>query len=135
MINELNFKKIKFKDIDSKLIVLDNFCEFYGWQILNLKNQYIIYDLQTGEIVDNTIYWKDSLIDRVSSRALEYEINEHEFEDYNIDRGIYIYYIKLLTIYCLYGNIERNKEWFLDIKNTFKKFEIEKESGSDESNI
>ena len=129
MINELSFNKIKFKDIDSKLSVLDDFCEFYEWGIFKLNNDsYIIYDLQTGEIVDYTVYWKDTLIDRVSSRALEYEINEHEFEDYIIDRGSYIYYIKLLTIYCLYGNIENNKNWFLDLKNTFKKFEIEKES-------
>lgn len=127
---QISFKKIKFKDIDSKLEVLDDFCNFYEWEVLTLENGlYMIYDLQTNEIIDNKIYWRDQLIDRVSSRALEYEINEHEFEeeDYILDKNIYNYYIQLLTIYMLYGNLENNKAWFLSLREPFKRFKIEKE--------
>lgn len=129
---DLNFKKTSFKDIDTKLMALDDFCDFYGWSILKLNNDsYIIYDLQTGEIVDYQIYWKDTLIDRVASRALDYEFNEAEFENHEgeIRKGTYNYYCQLLVIYMLYGNIEeQNKKWLSSIKETFKKFKIEKES-------
>ena len=122
---QITFNKIKFRDIDTKLRVLDDFCNFYGWGIYTIDNKlYLIYDLQTNEIVDNNVYWKDSLINRVSSRALDYEINEHDSEDYIIDKETYNYYIKLFVIYVLYGNLEENKNWYLDIKNTFKKFII-----------
>jgi hypothetical protein len=129
MENKIEFKEILLKDLDKKLECLDNFCEFYGWSIYKYDyNSYLIKDNQTNEL--EYFGWFSALLERISSRALDYEINEHEMEDSKLTIGGFHYLTDLLWVYMANGNLEDKyqKEWFMNIIKDMGKIEIEKEN-------
>ena len=109
---------------DTKMVYLDNFLTDYEWGVFedtNNKGKYIIFDLQTSDIVEEN-YTIEQVINRVVGRALDYEINEHydcffdNFDCYN-HKG-YIDYIKgLYDIALQYREPKSNseKDWLVDI--------------------
>lgn len=82
-------KSIKCVELDNRkeMKSLDDFRSFYEWCILESeteKGAYNIYDLQTNEIIDydenNGNKTLNETILRLVDKALDYELNEHEFE-------------------------------------------------------
>lgn len=70
-----------------KMKALEDFVSFYEWCILKSeteKDKYNIYDLQTNEIIDNDENNGNKTlcetILRLVDKALDYELNEKEFE-------------------------------------------------------
>lgn len=97
---------------------LDNFMNFYEWEIIKSDKQdkYNINDLQTNELVSAYINDKEEydltltqVIDRVIGTALDYELDSERFEDseYLTDEDLQ-YYKDLLEIGKQYSN---DKEW------------------------
>ena len=99
-------KSISLYDLtkDDKMKSLDDFLNFYEWCILksdDKENMYMIYDLQTNEIKDydenNGNKTLDEVIDRVVGRAVDYETNESEYDEY-IDDETFEYFENLYDI-------------------------------------
>ena len=99
-------KSFKLYDLtkDEKMKSLDEFLNFYEWCILksdDKENMYMIYDLQTNEIKDydenNGNKTLDEVIDRVVGRAVDYETNESEYDEY-IDDETFEYFENLYNI-------------------------------------
>lgn len=125
---ELLFKEILLKDKSKKYECLDNFCEFYGWSVYEYGNKYILHDNQTGEM--EYFGWFSELLHRLSTRALDYEINEHEFEDYYTTKAFYDYLTNLLLVYISNTDLQLNesdKRWLDYIIKEINKIEIESE--------
>ena len=92
---------------------LDEFLDFYEWCILTSGDKYNLYDLQTNVYIENDDFEEEQeeenydftleeIIDRIVGRALDYELNEHEFEDY-IEKEVESY--KAIVVECLLGGI------------------------------
>ena len=113
-------KSISLYDLtkDDKMKSLDDFLNFYEWCILksdDKENMYMIYDLQTNEIKDydenNGNKTLDEVIDRVVGRAVDYETNESEYDEY-IDDETFEYFENLYDIAKKYtiGDYEKELE-------------------------
>lgn len=83
-----SFKCSNLVKSNKKMKYLDEFLSFYEWCILKSEtdeNKYNIYDLQTNCIIDDDEEDKgnktlNETILRLVDRALDYELNETEFE-------------------------------------------------------
>lgn len=127
---ELVFKEIILSELDKKYNSLSEFCEFYGLSVYKEEENYnyILKDNQTGEL--EYFGWFSALLHRISSRALDYEINEHEIKDF-ISVGYYNYLTSLLWVYLANSDFSGDKyeeNWLREIINNIGKMEIEKES-------
>lgn len=125
---ELIFKQINLKDRDIKYSCLDEFMEYYGWCAYSNGRYYILEDTQTGETVDFYVSF-DPLLDRISSRALDYELNECE-HDYQMSKASYHYFTDILSVYLIshiddddLSNTYKEK-WFKDIIKELKEMEV-----------
>lgn len=105
---------------DNKMVYLDNFLTDYEWCVYeneNNKDLYTIFDLQTGENVEEN-YTLEQVINRVVCRALDYEINEHYdkfFEDFDLyNHKGYIDYINgLYKVAIKY--VKNQTKWLFEI--------------------
>ena len=104
------FEEIKLKDIDKRYQCLDNWNNYYDWRVYKSDLLYLLEDTQTGECEHFTYLFE--VIQRISSRALDYETDEMEYDvDDNgnaiISMNIFNYLNNL--IYC-----------FITTKNSYK---------------
>lgn len=105
---------------------LDNFLDFYEWCILTSGDKYNLYDLQTNEYKENKEdldFTLEEIIDRIVGRALDYELNEHEFEDYIEDD--FIKYLK--TLHKIAMKYNKDSNWLSYTKETIDELEKENE--------
>jgi len=123
----ITFNRINLAKLDIRFKALDDFINFYEWGVYDCGFGYILKDLQTGEILEFYLY-ENALIDRIVSRALDYELDEEvECMDYDentkkyvVSKRTYQYYEDLFTIASQYcdKDIKWTREW-LDKKAEF----------------
>ena len=91
------FEEIKLKDIKEHYKVLDDWNDYYGWSVYKNNQLYILEDTQTGDIeyFDNLL----RLLERISSRALDYETDERIYDDECINIDNFNYLNNLVFIY------------------------------------
>jgi len=95
---DLVFKKYSFKVVNKKYSVLDEFCDYYGWGVYKRNYYYVLYDEQTGDIVETFDDYK-TLITRICGRALDYYCEEQEYDDNTMNRNEYLYILQLIFLY------------------------------------
>ena len=132
-------KSIKCSELfksNKKMKYLDEFLEFYEWCILKSddnENLYNIYDLQTNRIIDTDYYDDDenenktkvATILRIVDRALDYELDEVEYEtDEDYEKALNSRYIKgLMSIQNEFVD-RRIKELEKELEYEEKKIEV-----------
>lgn len=118
---ELVFKSIKMKDIDIKYQKLDDFNVLYGWGVykIDYRKEFILYDLQCGEVVEYYNNLED-LITRISSRALDYYSLEYEwdYDEMHISAFRHISQLIVLNQMCNGYNdwLKSKVEWLKNMK-------------------
>lgn len=119
---ELVFKEIKLQDIKNIYKCLDDWNYYYGWKVYQNGNTYILEDTQTGDL--ETFNWFFELLKRLSSRALDYETDEGEYDNEIISIETFNYLNNLLFIY-LENSCDLNETWVKSkiqfIKDLYKK--------------
>ena len=108
MEKELVFKEIKLQDIKGIYKCLDEWNNYYDWKVYQNENIYILKDMQTGDL--ETFNWLFELLKRISSRALDYETDEREYDNETISIETFNYLNNLLFIY-LENNSNLNETW------------------------
>jgi hypothetical protein len=104
----LTFTEIRLQDIKDIYKCLDEWNDYYGWKVYKNGNSYILEDTQTGDI--EYYNWFFELLKRLSSRALDYETDEREYDDETISVDTFNYLNNLLFIY-LENNSNMNETW------------------------
>lgn len=95
----LDYKVISLKSIgaDSKLEILDDFCDIYGWSPVLCKKGFNIKDTQFENVFveDECFETFDELVNRIVGRAIDYFRDEQEWEDDNdaLEYGLELYEI------------------------------------------
>ena len=108
MEKELVFKEIKLQDTKDIYKCLDEWNNYYEWKVYQNGSTYILEDMQTGDL--ETFNWFFELLKRISSRALDYETDEREYDDETISIETFNYLNTLLFIY-LENNSNLNETW------------------------
>ena len=122
MYNEITFFGKELSDMDKRLSRLDDFNDFYGWKVYINYPYYILYDMQTNEILD--IYKsKEEIINRICGRALDYYVEEYEWENNKLSLSSYEMISELLFIYSLFAK-QPNDRWFDSKMGWLKSMEI-----------
>lgn len=113
-----NYKTILLEKQDKDLYLLDNFLEFYEWEVRESDEGYNIFDMQLDYYLENKDYKSFSeVVSRVVSRAIDYYINEHDYcdeyikEEYNNLLGLY----NIANKYVIKN--ECNKTWLKGAKD------------------
>ena len=120
-------KSVKLYDLtkNEDMKKLDEFLDFYEWCILTSGDKYNLYDLQTNVYIENDDFEEEQeeenydftleeIIDRIVGRALDYELNEHEFEDY-IEED-FIQYLR--TLHKIATEYNKDTDWLNYTKET-----------------
>lgn len=112
-----NYDRILLVKYDKDLEILDDFCEFYEWEMLESEKGYNIYDFQRELILDEDFKDFSSLVSRVVSRAIDYYINEHDWcEDYiKKDYDILVKFYEIAKKYTIRN--EYNINWLKFVEN------------------
>lgn len=119
--NKLELDRVKLENRNIKLKCLDDFNDFYGWEIYQHGCNYILYDNQTNEIIE---FYKDfrELVNRISGRALDYEFEEKERD--SVDYEEYSYLTRLLISFSLYRDSIGNNAYFLNRLTDLNNLEV-----------
>ena len=116
-------RKVKLANIthNNDLKVLDEFCDFYEWQVEKTSDdKYTIYDKQCGCFVNDEDYDIKGLINRVVGRAIDYFRDEECIEDDYVDNQLK-YANKLLEIAKEYKKEDKWEEsWLSAFENELK---------------
>lgn len=132
---ENSYKKMfrnQFKDINlssfsggENLEILENFCEFYEWQPIKTENGFNILDLQLDNLVEEEDYKTFSeLINRLVGRAIDYYMDEHEFDEDYLDEE----YNNLESLYVIAKKYIQQNEYDLEWLDNVKDYLCELES-------
>lgn len=128
----LDYKEISLKELggDSKLEVLDSFCDMYDWRPIKCSKGFNIKDIQfENEFVEDECYKTfTELVERIVCRAIDYYRNEMCWEDdeeinYQIDYGE-----ELLSVAKAYMN--SNDEWLNNFEEELEQLKKEVEDKS-----
>lgn len=118
--DKIEFNKYNFKENNLKLEVLDEFNKYYEWEVFKNGYNYILYDNQTGELIEmyDDFY---ALVIRISSRALDYYCEEQEYDEFSIND--YKYIMQFVFIYDSYNGFKES-DWLKDKKKFLKDMEV-----------
>ncbi len=117
--DKIEFERYNFKDNNLKLEVLDEFCSYYEWIVFKNGYDYILYDNQTCEKeLFNDFY---ILVQRISSRALDYYVEEQEYDEFSMSD--YKYIMQFVFIYESYNGFECN-DWLKSKKEFLRNMEV-----------
>ena len=123
---KLEFSKVLLKNTDIRLAALDDFNDFYGWEVYGNIGNFVLYDSQCSEIVD-LYHSRYEIIDRICTRALDYWLEEHEFDDNKLHISDYRMISNLMFIYQLYvSDLDYlgNKDWYKEKLKVLKDLEV-----------
>ena len=131
---QLVFDEIKLSDIDERYSCLDDWNNYYDWRVYKNDYLYLLEDKQTGELEHYTYLFE--LIERISSRALDYETDEMEYNTDEDDNALisinrFNYLNNLLYCYMI-SNTEFNNDWFNFKLKYIRDLKIESESNENE---
>lgn len=118
--------KDQFEDIslsgfnnEEDLSLLDEFCDFYEWLPIKTDSGFNILDLQLNRLVEDEDYKTfTELVNRIVGRALDYFMNEEDWED---SEETINYGLNLYNIAKKYTNGTKwDEDWLDSIKKELK---------------
>lgn len=102
------------------LDILQEFCDFYEWRPVKTDNGFNIFDLQLNELVEDEDYQTfTELINRIVGRALDYFMDEEEWDENN--KQSIEYGLELCDIAKKYTNGTKwDEDWLNNIEKELK---------------
>ena len=104
---------------EENLSLLDEFCDFYEWLPIKTDSGFNILDLQLNRLVEDEDYKTfTELVNRIVGRALDYFMNEEDWED---NEETINYGLNLYNIAKKYTNGTKwDEDWLDSIKKELK---------------
>ena len=104
---------------EEDLSLLDEFCDFYEWLPIKTDSGFNILDLQLNRLVEDEDYKTfTELVNRIVGRALDYFMNEEDWED---SEETINYGLNLYNIAKKYTNGTKwDEDWLDSIKKELK---------------
>lgn len=108
--NEIEYISLYDLTKENEMKSLDEFIDFYEWRIQKAdeKDKYNIYDIQCKCMVEMN-YTLNEVIDRVVKRAIDYYMNEWEFEEEDYNEKFISYLNNFHIVATKYVN--NNEKW------------------------